>query len=64
MSLAMLQRSNACSRQVGEDNIRMLPMLELSALAILAALVIAHVTARIAMDKVDLPPLPRMPFGS
>jgi hypothetical protein len=39
-------------------------MLELSALAILAVLVIAHVTARIAMDKADLPPMPRVPFGS
>lgn len=42
----------------------MLPMLELSALAILAALVTAHVTARIAIDRADLPPIPRVPFGS
>jgi hypothetical protein len=60
----MLHRSNACSSQVGEDKIRMLPMLEMSALAILAALVIAHVTARIAIDKADLPPMPQVPFGS
>jgi hypothetical protein len=60
----MLHRSNACSSQVGEDNIRILSMLELSALAILAALVIAHVTARIAINKADLPPMPRGPFGS
>jgi hypothetical protein len=39
-------------------------MLELSALVILVVLVIAHVTARIAMDKADLPPMPRVPFGS
>jgi hypothetical protein len=42
----------------------MLPMLELSALAILSALIIAHVAARIAIDKADLPPMPRVPFGS
>jgi hypothetical protein len=42
----------------------MLPVLEMSALAILAALVIAHVTARIAMDQADLPPMPRVPLGS
>jgi hypothetical protein len=39
-------------------------MLELSALAILSALIIAHVAVRIAIDKADLPPMPDMPFGS